>query len=111
MSQCDRGAHAYCALEAVVVDPRAASSGALVASERQALRKRGWAGSGGDNGDERAAESPGQKLRVTYATAQGDLIGWALGWIKRPRAFALTLSHLLFQRTPAMSVMLERGSA
>ena len=110
-SQCDRGASAYCAIAAVVVDPRAASSGALVASEHQRLRKLGWVGSAGDNGNERAAASPGQKLRVTYATATGDLIGLDLGWIKRPRPIALTLSRLLFAQTPAMSVMLEVGSA
>lgn len=109
--QCDRGANAYCALEAVVVDRGASSSGALVASERKWLRKLGWAGSAGDNGDERAAESPGEGLRVTYATAQGDLTGIVLGWIKRPRPIELTLSHLLFTGTPAMSVMLEVGSA
>jgi hypothetical protein len=110
-SQCDRGAHAYCAIEAVIVDRRAASSSALVASEHRWLRKLGWLGTAGDNGDERAAEAPGQKLRVTYATAAGDLVGWDLGWIKRPRAIVLTLSRLLFERTPAMSVMLEAGSA
>ncbi len=110
-SQCDRGAHAYCAIEAVIVDRRAASSGALIVSEHRRLRKLGWSGSAGDNGDERAAESPGQKLRVTYATAAGDLTGIDLGWIKRPRAISLTLSRLLFERTPAMSVMLEVGSA
>ena len=110
-SQCDRGAHAYCAIEAVIVDRRATSSGALVAGERRRLHKLGWSASAGDNGDELAAESPGQTLRVTYATAAGDLIGWDLGWIKRPRPIALTLSRLLFERTPAMSVMLEAGSA
>ena len=110
-SQCDRGANAYCAIEAVIVDPRAGSSGALVVAERRRLRRLGWSGSAGDNGDEQAAESPGHKLRVTYATAAGDLIGWDLGWIKRPRPIALTLSHLMFERTPAMSVMLEAGSA
>lgn len=109
--QCDRGANAFCAIEAVIVARAAGSSGALVASERRRLRKLGWSGSGGDNGVERAAESPGQRLRVTYATGADDLTGIDLGWIKRPRPIALTLSRLMFDGTPAMSVMLEVGSA
>jgi hypothetical protein len=109
--QCDRGANAYCAIEAVIVDRRFRSAGALVASEHRHLRKLGWIGSAGDNGDERAAESPGHKLRLTYATAAGDLIGIDQGWIKRPRAIELTLSRAMFDRTPAISIMLEAGPA
>ena len=108
--QCDRGANAYCAIEAVIVDRHASSSGALVASERRQLRKLGWSGSAGDNGVERAAQSPDHRLRVTYATGAGDLTGWDLGWIKRPRSIALTLSRLMFSGTPAMSVLLEAGA-
>jgi hypothetical protein len=109
--QCDSGANAYCAVEAVIVDQRAGSSGAFVSSEHQFLRKLGWTSGAGDNGNERSAESPGSKVRVTYATAAGDLTGIDLGWIKRPRAITLSLSRLMFARTPAMSVMLEVGSA
>jgi hypothetical protein len=109
--QCDRGANAYCAIEAVIVDRRSHSSGALVASEYRRLRAHGWTGAAGDNGDERAANSPGHQLRVTYSTAAGDLIGIDLGWIKRPRAIALSLASTMFERTPAMSIMLETGPA
>lgn len=109
--QCDRGANAYCAIEAVIVDRRFRSAGALMASEHRHLGKLGWSGSAGDNGDERAAESPGHKLRVTYATAAGDLIGIDQGWIKRPRSIELTLSRVLFDRMPAISIMLEAGPA
>jgi hypothetical protein len=109
--QCDRGTNAYCAIEAVIVDRKFSSAGALVASEHRHLRKLGWSGSAGDNGDERAAESPGHKLRVTYATAAGDLVGIDQGWIKRPRSIELTLSRVLFDRTPAISIMLEAGPA
>jgi len=109
--QCDRGTNAYCAIEAVIVDRRFRSAGALMASEHRHLSKLGWSGSAGDNGDERAAESPSHKLRVTYATAAGDLVGIDQGWIKRPRAIELTLSRALFDRTPAISIMLEAGPA
>lgn len=109
--QCDRGANAYCAIEAVIVDPHATSSGALVEREHRHLRRLGWSISAGDNGVERAAESPGHKLRVTYATGADDLLGIDERWIKRSRAITLTLSRLMFQGTPAMSVMLEVGSA
>jgi hypothetical protein len=109
--QCDPGSNAFCSVEAVIVDRRFGSSGALLAAEQHQLRTRGWSATAGDNGKERAAESPGHKLRVTYATAEGDLLGSDEGWIKRPRPIVLSLSRVMFDRTPAMSVMLEAGSA
>jgi len=107
--QCDQGANAFCALEAVIVDRRYHSSGALVASEHRQLRKLGWSSMAGDDGDEQAAESPGHKLRLTYATAANDLIGIDEKWIKRPGSIGLALSRTMFNRTAAMSVMLEVG--
>jgi hypothetical protein len=109
VGRCDRGANAFCAVQAVIVDRRFSSAGALVASEHRHLRKLGWTSAAGDNGNERAAESPGHKLRVTYATATGDLTAIDLGWIKRPRVIQATLARALFDQTPAMSVMLEAG--
>lgn len=109
--QCDRGASAFCALEVVVVDPRLPSSGALVDRERRLLRARGWSVGVGDTGLERAADSPGHKLRVTFGTALADLTAVGVGWIKRPGRFSLALSHEMFARRPAMSVMLETGPA
>jgi hypothetical protein len=108
---CDRGASAYCALELVVVDPRYATSAALVSAEHAQLKRHGWTGANGDTGDERAADSPGGKLRVTYATAYGELKGIDLGWVKRSRTTALTLSHLFFRGVSAMSILLEVGSS
>jgi hypothetical protein len=110
-TQCDSGASAFCAVEAVIVDRGLGSSGALLAAEQRRLRRLGWSSTAGDNGKEQAAESPGRKLRVTYATAQGDLLGSDEGWIHRPRPIVLTLSQTMYQRTAAMSVMLEAGSA
>lgn len=107
--QCDSGANAFCAIEAVIVDRRTASSGALVTSEQRRLRQLGWMAAAGDNGKETADDSPGQQVRVTYATAEGDLTGIDLGWIKRPWVIEWSLSRAMFQRLPAMSIMLEQG--
>jgi hypothetical protein len=107
--QCDRGSNAFCAIQAVIVDQRFNSSGALVESEHRHLHSLGWTTSAGDDGDEVAADSPGHKLRVTYATAVDDLIGIDETWIKRPPAIGLTLSRTMFDGVPAMSVMLEVG--
>jgi hypothetical protein len=107
---CDRGANGYCALELVVVDPRYRTSDDVLAAEHDALRRQGWTGADGDTGDEHAADSPGHKLRVTYATPYGDLIGSALGFVKRNQGIQVALSRAYFAHSPAMSVMLEVGA-
>ena len=43
---------------------------------------------------------------MTYATALGDLPA-STSWIKRPRPITLALQRTLFQRAPALSIMLE----
>jgi hypothetical protein len=110
-TQCDKGANAFCALELVVVDPQFKTSEDLVNAEHDVVHKAGWAGFGADTGNERAAESPGHKLRVTYATANGDLTGIDLGWIHRSRKIAVALSRTLFDHASAMSVELDPGSS
>lgn len=107
--ECDRGSNAFCALEAVIVDRSAANSGALTAAEDRLLHQQGWKSSAGDDGDEVAANSPGQKLRVTFATALDDLIGLDEKWIKRAHSIELALDRTMIERTPAMSIMLEVG--
>ena len=106
---CDPGANAYCALEVVVVDPRFRSSDDLVKGEQRLLKTHRWAIVGGYTGEETGAESPGHKLRLTYATAAGDLQGIDLVWIQRPPKIALALSRTMFDRDSAMSLMLESG--
>ncbi len=108
---CDRGANAFCALDVVIVDPMYRSSTELLKAEHVWVHAAGWRGVGGDTVDENAAESPTHKLRVTYATASGDLKDIDLAEIKRPRMIALALSHAMFSRAPAMSVLLEVGSS
>jgi hypothetical protein len=111
VKDCDRGASSFCAWELVLVDRRFKSSLDLLNGEHRLLRKSGWSGANGDTGEQHAADSPGHKLRVTYATAYGDLKGIDLGWIQRPRAITLALSRALFDRAAALSVMLETGPA
>ncbi len=108
--QCDQGANAYCAWELVVADHRFKSSTDLLISEHRQLISAGWSGADGDTGEQHAADSPGHKLRVTYATADGDLKGIDLGWIRRSRAVTLALSKALFDRVPTLSFMLELGA-
>jgi hypothetical protein len=109
--QCDKGANAYCALEAVIVDARFKNSQELVDAEHDWVHNAGWNGVTADTGNERAAESPGHRYRVTYATASGDLTGIDLGWIKRSRTIAYALSKSLFAHAPAMSILLETGES
>jgi hypothetical protein len=107
--RCDKGANAFCAIEFVLVDRSYRSSTQLLNGEHRLLISRRWSGADGDTGEQHAADSPGHKLRVTYATADGDLKGIDLGWIRRPRTITLTLSRMLFERVPTLSVMLEIG--
>jgi hypothetical protein len=109
--QCDRGANAFCAIELVVTDHRYKTSTDLVDQEHRQLHDHGWSGGTGDTGDQKAADSPGHKLRVTYATPSGDLQGVELGWIQRSHKITLALSQALFDQAPAMSLMLEVGAS
>jgi hypothetical protein len=108
---CDRGANPFCGIELVVVAPRYRSSTDIVSGEHTQLRRHGWTGVNADIGQERAADSPSHALRVTYAAATGELNGIELGWIKRSQTTALALSRTLFDRAPAMFVLLEVGSS
>ncbi len=109
--RCDRGANPYCAIQLVVVSDRYGSSQALLDSEKRYLHSIGWSMSNADIGLERAASSPGAKLRLIYATAALDLQALDLGWIKRSPAIGRAMSQTMFARKPALSLMLETGSS
>ncbi len=109
--RCDPGANAYCAWELVVVDRGYHSSDALMVSERHRLLREGWSTANAETGEQEAANSPGHRLRVTYATASGDLKGIDLGWIKRSPNVALELSRTMFEHTAALSMLLEAGAS
>jgi hypothetical protein len=108
---CDRGVNAYCAEQLVVVAPAFASSTALEVTERQLLTKRGWTSTQGADGNEKAADSPGHELRLYYATAYDDLLGIDSNWIQRAPPISHGLSNAMFDRAPAISLMLVRGSS
>jgi hypothetical protein len=109
--RCDRGANAFCAVQLVVVGEHDRSSDHLLDREATYLKSLGWTVSNGDTGVESASESPGHKLRLTYATVADDLEGVDLGWIKRSPRITMALSRVMFKRAPALSMMLESGSS
>jgi hypothetical protein len=109
--RCDGGANAYCALQLVVVSRRAPNSDALLTAERKHLRSLGWTLTEADTGDETAANSPGHKLRLIYATAALDLKDIDLGWVRRSPKIGRALSRTMFDRASAISLMLQTGSA
>jgi hypothetical protein len=111
--RCDGGVHPYCAQELVLraTGRRFASSAALQTAETRRLTHAGWASAIGDTVQELAAESPGQKLRLTYATDDSDLESIDLGTIARSAHIARTLARQMFAREPALSLMLEAGSS
>ncbi|MBV9819422.1 MAG: hypothetical protein JOZ07_13900 [Solirubrobacterales bacterium] len=106
---CDRGVNAYCALQVVVIGPRYADARALLAAEAHHLRALGWTSTVGDTPQQRSADSPGHRLRLTYTVAFEDLESWDEGYLARRRQIARALAATLFARTPALSMMLVSG--
>jgi hypothetical protein len=109
-SECNHGASPYCSVEMVVQASGYRSPRRLLFAERDYLHRQGWIPAGPDTGVELAAESPGHKWRVTYATALQDLKSVDLGWIARAPSVAHALDRGIFDRVPTMSVLLEVGS-
>jgi hypothetical protein len=108
---CDRGSRAFCAVDLVVVNHRYVSSDVLARDESHELRKHGWSLANGDTGLQSAANSPSHKLRLTFATATGDLREIDLGTINRPWPITYALSSSIFDRAAAMSMRLEIGAS
>jgi hypothetical protein len=107
--RCDQGTNVFCALDMVVVAPGFRSAEALMSEQRRRLRKHGWDLQDTEVGQEQSAISPGQKYRLVYATAAGDLLAVDQGWVQRPRPIALALAQTMFDRVPALSLSLEAG--
>lgn len=108
---CDRGAGAYCALQVVVVGARYGSSSALRLAYAELLAKRRWTTAKGPVDAETAADSPGHELRLTYATAYAELTDIDVGSVQRTAEISHALSDTIFDRSPALSLMLTRGSS
>lgn len=108
---CDRGAHAFCAWELLLVAPRMQDPEELMRAEHRYLLAHHWSGGQGDIKPEHAADSPGHRLRVTYATPIYELGGSDQDFIHRSRPLQLELSKAIFARTPALAVLLEIGTS
>jgi hypothetical protein len=108
---CDRGIHSFCALQVVIVGDRYRTSQALRQTYSAQLLKLGWTTTKGPDGNETAADSPGHELRLTFATAYEDLLGIDSNWIQRTPTISHSLSSAMFDRAPALSLMLLRGSS
>jgi len=111
VKRCDPGANAFCAWELVVAGRGYRSSVALLKAEHHHLRVLGWTSANADTGQQRAQDSPRHKLRVTYATPQGELQGVDLGYAKRAQPVQLALSQAMFAHTPAISILYEIGAS
>ena len=108
---CDRGVNAYCSEQVVVEGQGYSSSAALLITERHLLDHLGWSSAAGADGMEKGEDSPGHELRMIYATAYGDLLGIDSSWVRRAAPIARALSQTMFDRAPALSIMLVRGSS
>jgi hypothetical protein len=108
---CDRGVNPYCTIQVVVVGNRYPNSAVLRAAYAKQLAKLGWTTAKGPDGNETAADSPGHELRVTFATAYEDLLGVDSNWIQRTATISHSLSSTMFDRTAALSLMLQTGSS
>jgi hypothetical protein len=108
---CDRGVHPYCALQVIMVGGRYGTSLALRQAYEARLLKLGWTTTKGPDGNETAADSPAHELRLTFATAYEDLLGVDSNWIQRTAEVTHALSTTMFDRAPALSVMLLRGAS
>ncbi|MGH2896838.1 MAG: hypothetical protein ACRDPM_26710 [Solirubrobacteraceae bacterium] len=108
---CDRGVNRYCALQVVIVGDRYPTSQALRTTYGAKLLKLGWTTTKGPDGNETAADSPGHELRLTFATAYEDMLGIDSKWIQRTATISHSLSSTMFDRAPALSIMLVRGSS
>jgi len=109
--RCDAGSNAFCAIDFVVRNGKYVSSDILARDESRVLRKQGWSLSDAETSAQSAANSPGHKLRLTYATAAGDLQEIDLGLIIRPWPITYALSNQMFDRAAAMSMRLEIGAS
>lgn len=107
--KCDPGANAFCGWEVVAVAPRFRDSNDFLLGEHEHLKALGWTGVNADVGGERAADSPRHALHLTFGTADTDLKGIDLGWIKRSRTVTLMLSREIFEHVPSLSMLLEQG--
>lgn len=107
---CDSGSNPYCAWELVVAGTGYRDSNALFEAEHRLLLSRHWSGADGDIASQHAADSPGHRLRVTYANPVDELTGTGIFGVRRSQAVQLALSNAVFAHTPVISMLLEVGA-
>jgi hypothetical protein len=107
---CDSGSAPYCALQLVVSNSRYHNADELFDAEHRLLLARKWSGADGE-GYDHAADAPGHKLRLTYATPLEELDGIYVLGVRRTHQIALQLSSAVYDKTPALSMMLELGAS
>jgi hypothetical protein len=108
---CDRGAHPYCSLQLVVIGPGYRSATELLAAQMGRLKALGWTSTAGDTPKERSSDSPGHRLRLSLGRAFDDLLSWDQTQIRRRPVIARVLAQTMFERVPALSLMLQTGSS
>lgn len=106
---CNAGSDAYCALQLVIAGKGYRTSVSMISAEAAVLRRLHWRHENADTALEHAAYSPGDKLRLTYATPKSELASIELGWVTRAHAVQVTLAHTLFADRPALSMLVEIG--
>jgi hypothetical protein len=106
---CDTGRHVFCGVQEVVADRKFSSAGALVAGEARRLEREGWTLQQGEINQERSALSPSGRLRIVYASAPQELLAVDFGWATRTPTMISRLDRTLFNRTPAMLLVLQAG--
>src|SRR5579859_4383342 len=104
--QCDPGTAAYCAIQFVVINRAYHRLYDFIVAQHDYLHAHGWTGAGADTGEELAADSPGHKLHLTYATASGDLDGLIYRWSHRPWQIWGALDQSMWNRQADLSKML-----
>jgi hypothetical protein len=107
--RCDPGVSSYCSVEFVLSGPGYPSSAALRDAQRAVLKRSRWTSARGETNAERAAQSPHDNLRMTYATAFNDLLSIDEGTIERAPGVGRALARVLFSQTPALSGILQTG--
>ena len=107
---CDSGSNSYCAWELVVAGAGYRDSNALFEAEHRLLLSRHWSGADGDIRSQHAADSPGHRLRVTYANPVDELTGTGIFGVRRTQAIQLALTNAVFGHTSEISMLLEVGA-
>jgi hypothetical protein len=107
---CDRGRHAFCARNLVIVGPSSISAHRLKSDERLALLGAGWRKQAADVAIESAASSPDGSVFAAYATGPDELLAANSGQIDRPRDLLRALVRQIALGRPSLLIVLSAGA-